>query len=304
MTRKAVGWAGAIGMAVVTGAFATGYAGLLILLPLSLMLIALPPRRPGMIIIGLVGAALLLRGPADPLTDFARGWALIVGAWFLVASMVMGGGRFLSRGLTAIGASAGTVAGMAVFRPGAFAQLDSNVHMRLSTAVQPFLSTLSGMDGGDALVEVLRQGIEMEAMLYPAVIGVASLSALGVAWWLYRRVAAHDTASLRPLAEFRFADSLVWLLIVGLILVLLPIGAVAARTGSNLVAFMGTLYALRGLGVVLVLAGMPGPLGMAIGIVIGVLLYPMVAMATFVIGVSDIWLDIRRRRAAVQPPGN
>jgi hypothetical protein len=97
---------------------------------------------------------------------------------------------------------------------------------------------------------------------------------------------------------------MVWLLIAGLLLVVFPVGDLAARAGSNLLAFMGTLFALRGLGVLLVLAGMPGPLGLTLAFVVGLLLYPMVMAASFVIGLSDIWLDIRRRWAAARPPAN
>jgi hypothetical protein len=35
-----------------------------------------------------------------------------------------------------------------------------------------------------------------------------------------------------------------------------------------------------------------------------VLLYPLVMAAAFVIGLSDIWFDIRRRWAPARPPDN
>jgi len=301
---KAVGWAGIIGLAAVTVLFATGYAALLILLPLALMLVALPPRRPGLIIVGLLGATFLLRGPADVLTDFARGWALILGAWFLIAVIVLRRGRFLSRGLLALFGAAGTIAGIAALWPAPFIELDTRIRLRLTTGIEPYITAASGREGGELLVEAIRQGAEVQALLFPALIAIASLSGLAVAWWAYRRLAVQDREALNPLADFRFSDGLVWVLIVGLLLVLLPVGGMAVRAGSNLLAFMGTLYALRGVAVLLVLAGMPGPFGLALAIVIGVLLYPMVMAATFIIGLTDTWLDIRRRRAAVKPPGN
>jgi hypothetical protein len=301
---KATGWVGALGLAAITGLFAMGYAGLLILLPLSLMLVALPPRRPGLIITGLLGAALLLRGPQDPLTDYARGWSLMVGSWFLIAWMAIRGERFFGRALAAVGAAVATLAAAALVRPEPFAQLDSTIRMRLTTGFEPILTSASQMEGGEVLVEVIRQGARVQALLFPALIAISTLSGLAVAWWLYRRVAARSREGLGPLSEFRFADSLVWLMIAGLLLVLFPVGELATRAGSNLLAFMGTLYALRGLGVLLVLAGMPGPLGITLAIVVGLLLYPMVMAATFVIGLSDIWLDIRRRWAAARSSGN
>lgn len=304
MASKATGWAGAIGLAVVTGFFSVGYAGLLILLPLSLMLISLPPRRPAMIILGLLGAALLLRGSADPLTDFARGWALIVGAWFLVSHTVISGDRFLDRGLIAVASAAVTVTAAALVMPESFVQLDTTVRLRLTAGYEPYLSMLSEREGGAVLVEAMRQGAQVQALLFPALVAISSLSGLAVAWWVYRRVALRRRDALRPLAEFRFADELVWLLIAGLLLMLIPLGEVASRAGSNLLAFTATLYALRGVGVLLVLAGMPGPIVLALAFVIGVLLYPLVMAAAFVIGLSDIWFDIRRRWAPARPPDN
>lgn len=304
MESKATGWPGAIGLAVVAGLFAVGYAGLLILVPLSLMLVALPPRRPGLVIVGLLGAAFLLRGQVDAVTDFARGWALIIGAWFLVAYVVLRGERFFARGLAALAGAALTVLAAALIRPEPFLQLDATIRLRLTTGFEPYLGAISQMENGAVLVEAMRQGARIQALLFPALIAISSLAGLAVAWWLYRRVAVRKREALAPLAEFRFADGLVWLLIAGLILVLAPIGDLATRTGSNLLAFMGTLFALRGAGILLVLAGMPGPLGITLGVVIGILLYPMVMAATFMIGLSDVWFDIRRRRAAARPPGN
>jgi hypothetical protein len=295
VAKRAVGWAGAVGLAAVTGLFSMGFAGLLI---------ALPPRRPGLIVVGLLGAALLLRGPADPLVDFARGWSLMVGAWFLVAYVAMDTDRFFGRALAAVAAASGTMATVALIRPEPFLQLDSTVRLQLSTGLEPYLGVASEVDGGDVLVEAIRQGAQVQALLFPALVGLATLSGLALAWWLYRRVAVRSEETLRPLSEFRFADGLVWLLIAGLVMVLFPIGDLATRAGSNLLAFMGTLYALRGAGVLLVLAGMPGPVGIALAVVLGVLLYPMVMAATFIVGLSDIWLDIRRRRRAAAPPGN
>jgi len=303
VAARAVGWAGAVGLAAITGLFSMGYAGLLILLPLSLMLIALPPRRPGMLVVGLLGAAFLLRGPADPLTDFARGWSLVVGAWFLVAYVAIRSDRFFGRALAAVAAAGATMGVGALVRPEPFLQLDSTVRTQLTTSLEPYLGAASRLEGGDLLAEAIRQGAQVQALLFPALVALATLSGLALAWWLYRRVAVRSGETLRPLSEFRFADGLVWLLIAGLIMVLFPIGELATRAGSNLLAFMGTLYALRGAGVLLVLAGMPGPLGIALAVVVGVLLYPMVMAATFIVGLSDIWLDIRRRRAAA-PPGN
>ena len=100
--------------------------------------------------------------------------------------------------------------------------------------------------------------------------------------------------------EFRFRDELVWVLIIGIVLVMLPSQLGGARAGSNLVTFMGALYAVRGLAIVLALTGSPsfGSL-LFVGIAMLVPAVPIVVMsATFVLGVTDTWLDLRARQRA------
>ncbi len=100
------------------------------------------------------------------------------------------------------------------------------------------------------------------------------------------------------LPEFRFPDGLLWVLIGGLALLVLPLDAWSVRLGSNLVFFMGALYALRGLAVVAALVlGMGAQLPALIALsVVGLLLYPIVVAGTLLLGVTDTWLDLRSGR--------
>ena len=134
-------------------------------------------------------------------------------------------------------------------------------------------------------------------MLYPAMLAIASLAALAVAWWGYRRLTDSDGVPLAPMREFRFADHLVWVLIAGAILLVAPIGDVAARAGANLATFMAVLYVLRGAAIVIALTGVGGA-GMFLMGVMAVLLLPLVASAALIIGLSDTWLDLRRRASS------
>jgi ABC-type branched-subunit amino acid transport system permease subunit len=56
--------------------------------------------------------------------------------------------------------------------------------------------------------------------------------------------------------------------------------------------------------VLVVIGGAPGPLGVVIGALVVVLLTPFVMATTFLVGLSDTWLDIRARRAASPTPGS
>jgi hypothetical protein len=146
---------------------------------------------------------------------------------------------------------------------------------------------------------------ELQAKLYPAMLALASLAALGIAWWTFGRVARGESNPLRPLREFRFRDELIWLLIAGAALMVLPLNELATRAGQNVLTFMGVLYALRGVAVLVVLGGgAPGPLGMLFGALLVVFLYPLVMATTFLVGLSDTWLDIRARRQASSSAGS
>ncbi|MEX0907397.1 MAG: DUF2232 domain-containing protein, partial [Gemmatimonadota bacterium] len=126
---------------------------------------------------------------------------------------------------------------------------------------------------------------------------LGSLCALAIAWWGFTRLGRGAANPLRPLREFGFRDELVWLLIAGLLLLVLPLDALATRAGGNLLTFMAVLYALRGAAVLVVIGGVPGPLGMVVGALLIVFMYPLVMATAFIVGLSDTWLDIRARRA-------
>jgi hypothetical protein len=167
------------------------------------------------------------------------------------------------------------------------------------------------MGGGSSLQRVatdletvVYEAADFQAMLYPALLALASLAALAVAWWAYRRLAGRDRSPLGRLRDFRFNDGLAWVLIAGALLMLLPLNDPAARTGSNLLAFMAALYALRGVAVLLVIGGVPGPLGIAFGALLVLFLYPIVMAAAVVVGLSDTWLDIRTRRRVPSDSGS
>jgi hypothetical protein len=153
----------------------------------------------------------------------------------------------------------------------------------------------------DRFTEALSQFAELQMILHPALIALESLAALGVSWWAYRRLAASEIHPLGRLRDFRFGDHLIWLLIAGLLLVILPLGEVAVRAGSNVLACMGALYALRGAAILLVVFGLQGAAGAFITGVVLLFLYPIVLTTAILVGLSDTWFDLRARRAAARP---
>lgn len=124
------------------------------------------------------------------------------------------------------------------------------------------------------------------------------MAALALAEFFRRKVGGLTDSSLSPIREFRFNDHWVWVWIAGLALVVVPAGAALHRVGANAALLLGTLYALRGLGVVLALAG---GLSVGAGLLLGlaaIVLAPLLWVALtgiLLLGVSDTWLDLRRR---------
>lgn len=299
------GWAAVFGLAVVTAALSVVHPALLIFVPLGVMLVALPPRRPAAVALAVViGLVCFTSERGGSLWYIERGWALILSAWFIIAVLVLPRARFLPRGLLAVFATASSVALVLLVRGRAFVDLDSLMTRRLRGSAADVLQAWRGSLGRfeQRVADTVYRAADLQAMLFPALLALASLSALAVAWWAYRRVTALEGQPLAPLREFRFNDGLVWLLIAGMVLLVLPLNELASRAGSNLLVFMAALYALRGAAVLLVLGGAPGPMGLLLVAVLMVFLYPLVVAATFFVGLTDTWIDIRTRRAAPNDP--
>lgn len=144
------------------------------------------------------------------------------------------------------------------------------------------------------------------ARLFPALLALESLAALALAWATYHRLGrARLGAPMRPLREFRFNDQLVWGLIVGLTIVLLPTLARVHGVGENLLVFFGALYAVRGFGV---LSWLMTPRRLAVTFTVGfvmlwwpvlnaiaVLMFLLLGVAALALGLGDTWADWRRR---------
>lgn len=290
------GLGAAIALALVATLVSAINPGLLIAVPLALLLVALPPARSPYRILGVILLALLFATPpAGALWYAERGWALMLGAVFLAVVTLRPGAAFMARGMVAVAASA--LLGAAILLgSGAWNRVEWALEHRFREAAALWTAMLD--NAGDPSLanagETLRRVADLEVMLYPAMLALASLAALAVAWWAYRRLIDQSGEALSPMREFSFADHLVWVLIAGAILLVLPLGDVAARMGANLATFMAALYVLRGAAIVIALTGASG-VGVFLLGVMAVLLLPLVASAALVIGLSDTWLDLRRR---------
>lgn len=301
MTRR--GWAltRATGLAL-TVAFLSPVSPLVLVgVPLAVFLLAYRYRSfTSLFLAAVVLAFTFSVAPAEPspLWYGERAWGLLLGGGFVLAGLRLGEDRILARSIVALAVAFGLVAMTATLRPELVTELDWWVGGQIQRAAQAAYGWLGAGEGswGPGLADTIQDVAELQVVLYPAFLALASVAALAVAWYVLRRLTG-ETEALGALRDFRFSDQLIWLLIGGLILFLLPLGDLATRLGENALVFMGGLYVLRGAAVLLCLATalVTSSWAAVAWTVAAILLYPVVVGAALLMGLSDTWLDLRGR---------
>lgn len=294
MRRGGVG--AVIALALVATLASAISPALLIAVPLALLLVALAPGRSPYRIVGVILLGLLFATPPQGALWYAeRGWALMMGAAFLSVVALRPGAAFIGRAIVAVAVSL-LIAGGILLATGAWGPVEWAVGHRFREGAALWTTVMQGSND-PAMAEAadtFGRVAELQTMLYPALLAIASLAALAVAWWGYRRLIDQSGGALAAMREFRFADHLVWLLIAGATLLVLPLGDVAARLGANLATFMAALYVLRGAAIVVALTGASGA-GVVLMGLLAIVLLPFIVGPALIIGLSDTWLDLRRR---------
>jgi hypothetical protein len=296
------GWVRAVALMLATGTLSVLNPGMLIAVPFALLALFIFPRRGISILAGALATVLVFGGgPNSGLWYLERGWALLLGGWFLALTLRWPAGRFISRGL---GAVAGSFAAMALLfwtRPGQWAVVNWAITSRMESGMGLAIQALRASLGPDAVTPGFEsralKAMAFQGVIFPALLGLASLAALGTAWWLHLRLRKSPKEGIGPLGGFRFNDQLVWVFIAGLGF-LLGTSGVPEQLGTNAVVFMGALYALRGAGVVLFLTGGPTFLGSVLLVIGFIFVAPLLLAGAFVIGLGDTWLNLRARRKA------
>lgn len=273
----------------------------LVAAPFLILGFVLGMRPVAVFVACLVGVVVVTYGvpPRDVVWFVERGWAVLVGGSFTALTLRRPGAHFSGRALASV-AGAAAVAGLVLAaRSGSWGAVEWAVEQRISSGLGMALEALRMVRGGEALppalVTAVHETIRAQAMVFPALLGISSMAALGVAWWVYVRLSSGSDQGVGPLRDFRFNDHLVWVFIAGVVLLLTPWEDILARVGANTVVFMGALYALRGAAVILFLSGGLSLFGYVMLIFGLVFLPPLVLTGAMVIGIGDTWLDVRRR---------
>ncbi len=242
----------------------------------------------------------------------ARSWALLLAATFGVVSLMSGKRPFFSRALGATALTLAIVGGMLLVRPGALEKygkaLSGQIEQRGAEELANWNATASTpewkemeeksqavMNMSAEVVRFWKEVPTVTAQAAPALLALESLAALALVWGLYHRVGRVRLGPpLAALRDFRFNDQLIWGLVVGIILVVLPTLLPFRAIGMNLLVFLGVLYLLRGLGVLSWYLA-PRRIALALLIVIALLSWPIIGLFSIGLGLGDTWLDLRRR---------
>ncbi|MDX1646335.1 MAG: hypothetical protein R3304_04240 [Longimicrobiales bacterium] len=272
---------------------------LLVALPFLVFVVLRGIRGTGVFFATLLAVVVVMTGPRDGTWYVERAWALMVGGIFAAVSLARPTWRLTSRTLLAVGVTAGVWVLIMVVRTDAWAAVDWVVTDELHAAYVTWLDVMRTVREGEvvspAFASAIYRTVEMQVSVFPALVALESMAALAVAWWLYARLYRTGETSIGPLGGFRFNDHLVWVMIVGLLLVGIRTVDPVSRLGANLAVFMGALYALRGMGVVVSVSGGLSLFGyglLALGILFAA---PVVIGFAALFGIADTWLDLRAR---------
>ncbi len=294
-SRPLLGRLSAFGL--VTIVFAVTQPVTLVAVPLSLLLVAFGPRDPrAAVIIGATLAASLL-GDRMGLWWFERGWPLVLGGAFVCMVGWRPAWGFSAQVLAALVLAALVVLVSFALEPAAWTGIDALITERARSAA----ATASGLLGSRAEAAIgstLDRVVSLQVAIFPALLAVSSVGALGVAVTVRAWLTGELSRAFGRLRSFRFNDHLVWLWLLGLALIVAPVGEIGDRVGGNFVFFMGALYVVRGLAVLISLLGGISVTASVVGGVIVVLVYPLLALLLAVmlmVGLGDTWLNIRAR---------
>jgi hypothetical protein len=255
----------------------------------------------------------------------ARGWILLVAASFGLVSLFATAQPFISRALSTLALAAGLGFVLVLLSPGGATRIggtmveeysrrndESITQLREGASTQPWKDQVDKSPTIQRLNQMTEEELleipRWSALLAPAVLALESLAAMALAWSLYHRL---NTAPIGPtlgrLRDFRFNDQLVWGVAVGASVYLLPAFSEGKMAGLNILVFFGSLYVLRGLGILgwisngrvwrLVVA-VVGSFVFAVILAdtLGFLISPIfpIAALAFALGLGDTWLDWRR----------
>jgi hypothetical protein len=243
--------------------------------------------------------ALWLHQAGGLAAQFVRAGAMLLTGTFLALTVWRPSAQF-SRTLAAVAIAGGALLLWMWHLDVAWGEIQRAVEHDLWIYNRDLLMRLSettpSSPGGISLLDEMSAMVRSIGELYPALLALASLGGLRLAWsWNHRISRTPVGPAPLPFAAFGFSDQLVWGWVLGLALCLLPLPRICSAVGANLLLVLAVLYAVRGLAVFSVGSGrVPRPVIAAITVV-AMFLLPFVLGGLTLLGLADTWLDFRRR---------
>jgi hypothetical protein len=239
-----------------------------------------------------------------------RAWGLIAGGTFVAVTALRTDEGVLGKALAAVALAVGIVLLIGIVRPEAIRNVDWWIASEIRHAAMIAAGLLDRVQGASdpevrrQMGSAIERWVAFQEDAYPAMLSLATVACLGLAWFGLERFAGRSRTP-GPVRDFRFSDHLVWLLIAGLALVVLPLGGTAFRFGENAAVFMGGLYLLRGVAILIWVVAAAATSGWTVALlaVASVFLYPVVIGTALVLGLTDTWLDLRGRLARATRDG-
>jgi hypothetical protein len=297
---------------------------LVVLFPLLAALMLAGWRRGGRLVptLGWTAAVIYqvvqLGSSASGLGRLELGFSLLLAAAFGILAGAWRDVPFFPRALGATAITIGGAALLAVSGGGigrVTEAVERDYRARTTTMTQAATAMIAQQGRGDQsevarerreAMRVLTDGLQqflpvIGVALLPALLALEALAILAIAWALYHRL---NRTRLGPplgrLADFRFSDGLVWGIIAGLAILVVPGLAPLRGVAANLLVLFGTLYAIRGFGVLWYFVA-PGPVVTVFVVLAASVFWTIVVPTAACLGLSDTWIDWRRRAQAPAP---
>jgi len=227
--------------------------------------------------------------------QFARAAAVLVSGSFLALTLW----RPSNRVSQALAATGGAALALGIWMYGLGLQWQA-----LRLAVEEELTAFQkGMRGPwSEAARSSEMSSQMSAMadtvsiLYPALLALAAIAGLRLAWAWYHRIADLPIgAPPAPFATFGFSDQLIWGWVIGLAMALIPEPEPVRVIGANILLVWSALYATRGVAVFVAGARRTPRSVLTALALVTVILLPFILCGLTLVGLADTWLDFRRR---------
>lgn len=245
----------------------------------------------------------------------SHAWVVLLAGAFGIASMLLPDRPFFTRALSAVGIAMVAALALIILVPRGIVTVRDAMSTEYSARAEllvtdfnrqvntpdwkemskqyPWVDTMTTRLGDQSAAQ-LRSVAKHSASVVPALLALESLAALALAWVVYHRITSTPIGPmLGSWRDFRFNDQLIWGLAVGACIFFLPPFADGKHAGLNLLLFFGTLYLLRGVGV---LSWITRGRGARIMLIIVTVIAPqLIAALALGVGVGDTWMDWRSR---------